>query len=262
MTQPEQPEGLGTPTPGQPGFTPPPGSGLAPPPGPGLAQPAPATPPFHAAPAWVPPDPGARVASPPTGRVPQPRRPGRRALVAAVLAGGLLLVGLLSALPMLPSAAPTTAPPAPSAGPVVVTVSPSAVPSAASTLSSGGAVGQAVPFSGPKGEGTLTVVGATWTDTGQAAPIEGERYLVVTLAISCTGGTVPVDPILFLASTDTATVLPGFGPELTRPLGGRLLAAGDDVTGQVGFALPAGPVDLMLLDEDLHPLASVRIPAP
>lgn len=202
------------------------------------------------------------MASPPTGRVPQPRRPGRRALVAAVLAGGLLLVGLLSALPKLPSTAPTSAPSAPGAGPVVVTVSPSAVPSAASTLSSGGAIGQAVPFSGPKGEGTLTVVGATWTDTGEAAPLDGERYLVVTLAISCTGGTVPVDPILFLASTDTATVLPGFGPELTRPLGGRLLAAGDDVTGQVGFALPAGPVDLMLLDEDLHVLASVRIPAP
>lgn len=237
--------GIGTPASGQPGFTPP------------ASQPA------QHGPAWEPPDPSARVATPPpTGRPPQRRLPGRRALVAAVLAGGLLMIGLLSAQPLLPATAPTSSPTGAAAPPVVVTVSPSGAPSTASTLSTGGGIGQATSFSGAYGRGTLTVTGVTWTDSGEAAPVDGERYLVVELTVACRSGMVPVDPILFTASTDAGTVLPGFGPALTDPLGGRLLAAGDDTTGQLGFALPAGPVELALLDEDLHVLATVQIPAP
>ncbi len=249
-TTPDRPDGIGTPATGQPGFAPP------------------TPPPTAAGPVWAAPDPGARVASPPptgrapTGRPPQRRQPGRRVLVASVLAGGLLLIGLLSAQPLLPSSTATPAATASAAAPVVVTVSPSAVPSEASTLSTGGGIGRATAFSGANGEGTLTVTGVTWTDSGEAAPVDGERYLVVDLTVSCRSGVVPVDPILFTAITDATTSLPGFGPALARPLGGRLLAAGDDVSGQLGFALPAGPVDLALLDEDLHVLATVPIPGP
>ncbi len=257
------PEGIGTPATDQPGFAPPaspPPPPASPPPGPGWAPPGPG---------WAPPDPGARIAStapagqPPTGRPPQRRVPRRRALVAAVLAGGLLLIGLLSAQPLLLSTAPSTASPsAPEGTPVVVTVSPSAAPTAASTLTAGGGIGQAAPFSGADGEGTLTVTGVTWTDVGEAAPVDGERYLVVDLTVACSSGVVPVDPILFTASTDASTALPGFGPALTRPLGGSLLAAGDEVSGQLGFAIPAGPVELALLDEDLHTLVTVQVPGP
>lgn len=243
-TTPEEPAGIGTPATGQPGFVPP----------------------DSAEAAWTAPDPAARVDSTtPIGRPPQRPRRTRRALVAAVLVGGLLLIGLLSALPVVPPVTPTSgasAATAAAATPVVVTVSPSVVPTAASTVTTGGSITEAVEFSSTEGTGTLTITRAVWTDVGEAAPVEGQRYLVVDLTVACRKGVVPVDPILFTASTGSSTSLAGFGPALTRPLGGRLLAAGEEVSGQVGFALAPGAVEVTLRDEDLRVLATAQVPAP
>lgn len=200
------------------------------------------------------------AADPSVGRRARPRT-GRRT-VAVLLVGGLLLIGLLSALPMLPANAPAPAATQQAAAPIVVTVNPSAEPTAATTLSAGGGIGEAVSFSGADGAGTVTVTTATWTDTGEVAPVDGERYLVLNVSLTALRGVVSVDPILFSASSGDTTVLPGFGPDLDDPLGGQLLATGDRVSGQVGFVLPPGAVELSLLDENLRALARVQIPAP
>jgi hypothetical protein len=181
--------------------------------------------------------------------------------VAAVLAGGLLLIGILSALPLVP--APVAAPgPATTASPDVVTVSPAPASTQATTLTEGGGLGGPVAFQGASGSGTLTVTRATWTDAGEADPPEGRRYLVLDVTVACATGAVPVSTVLLLASVGDTEEFPGFGPSLERPLAGRVLAAGEDVTGQVGYVVPAGTVRLHLLDEQLRRLASVEVPAP
>ncbi|PZQ38298.1 MAG: hypothetical protein DI570_31445, partial [Phenylobacterium zucineum] len=134
--------------------------------------------------------------------------------MAVLLVGGLLLIGLLSALPMLPANAPAPAATQQVATPIVVTVNPSAEPTAATTLSAVGRIGEAVSFSSADGAGTVTVTTATWTDTGEVAPVDGERYLVLNVSLTALRGVVSVDPILFSASSGDTTVLPGFGPDL------------------------------------------------
>lgn len=243
---PTPPSGLGTPASGQPGFIAPPAASATP-------SPTPAT--------WAAPDAAARVATPPAGRRRTEPRRGRRAGVAAILAGGLLLIGILSALPLVPTPVATPVP-ATSASPDVVTVSPAPASAQATTLTSGGGLGSPVAFEGASGSGTLTVTRATWTDAGEATPPQGRRYLVLDLTVACTSGTVPVSPVLLLASAGDAGEFPGFGPLLERPLAGRVLASGEEATGQVGYVVPAGTVQLHLLDEQLHRLASVEVPAP
>lgn len=264
--------GIGTPSTSRPGFVPPDTAPLAPasaprpaPPGAPDALPGPVGWTSSSQPsAWAPPNAAERFDDrTPVGRAPRRSRRGRRTVVAATLAGALLLVGLLSALPMLPSAAPGAAVSStPSASPVLVTATPSPMAVASTTVSNGGDLGRAVGFRTATGAGEVTVSTVAWTDAGQATPPAGQRYLVVTLSVACTSGSVAVDPILLLASTSRGAVLPGFGPTLSRPLGGRLLRAGESVTGQVGYAVTPGAVRIALLDEDLRPLAGVEIPAP
>jgi hypothetical protein len=236
MSSPADPEGIGEASSERPSFTPP-------------ADPPPA--------AWQPPHPDARfVDVPPEGR--RPRHPrGRRIAIAGVLAVALLMTGMLSMLPLLspgPSAPPVAGPPG------LVTASPSPRATTASTAAGGG-LSSPVAFTGPSGSGTITVTKAVWTDGGRIAPPSGQRYLVLDVTIACTGGTLPVTPELLLL-TGTASELPGYGPALDRPLGSRLLRAGEDAAGQVGYVLSPGAVRLEVLDENLRRLAAVEVPAP
>ncbi len=255
-----EPDGSGLPADGAPTHprpfpAPPAGPGpvpFRPPPGSPLGPPV----------AWLPPEPAAVLASPPAGRPPRPpRRPrsGRTALVAVIVAAGLLSLGILSALPLLPRASG----PAPSstAAPVVVTAAPSTAAGADRVLA-GGDLGRTVGFTGRDGSGTITVTSATWTDTGAAPPTQDRRYLVLEVVVTCTGGSLPVDPLLLLAASGDQTRVPGFGPDLAQPLAGQLLAAGARVQGQVGYELEPGPVQVHLLDEQLLRLATVELPAP
>lgn len=265
---PDQPQGFGTPSGGQPGFAPPPSgpaaaSPTANPPQPspsGTHQPQPVQPagvPHH----WAAPDPRLVVAPPPSGRGPRHARRSRVRWVAALVAAGLVLIGILSALPLLPAVAPTqqqssTTPAA------VDTVTPSARPGSASTATSGGDLGAPVAFAAGAGKGTVLVRRAVWTDTGEMAPEQGRRYLVLDVTVSCTDGTLPVDALMFLATTAGGRELPGFGPALSDPLGGQVLKAGATARGQVGYALAPGAVTVQVLDTNLTAVAEIRIPAP
>lgn len=258
---PGQPEGIGTPSGGQPGFSPPSA---------GRVPPAPAPPPSAprqpaAAPGqWAPPDPTSLIVTPPKGRPGRPARRSRGRVVAATLAGSMVLVGILSALPLMPAIQgpqqPAATPAATPAG--IETVSPTVAPRPTTTATTGGDLGTAVSFRTGRGSGTVTVRSAVWTDTGEMAPEAGSRYLIVDVAVACTDGELPVDALLLLAVSGEAGELPGFGPELTSPLAGQLLGAGETATGQVGYSLAPGEVTLQLLDSELRPVAAIRIPAP
>jgi hypothetical protein len=174
---------------------------------------------------------------------------------------GLVLIGILGALPLVPSTAPTR-PQSPSTPAVLDTVTPSAAPGSASTATSGGDLGRQVTFATGSGKGTVTVRSAVWTDSGEMAPEPGRRYLVLDVTISCTGGTVGVDALMFRASTPGDRELPAFGPALSDPLGGQVLTSGATARGQVGYALAPAAVTVQVLDTNLAPVAEIRIPAP
>jgi hypothetical protein len=144
----------------------------------------------------------------------------------------------------------------------VDTVTPSTAPGSASTATSGGDLGRQVTFATGAGKGTVTVRSVVWTDTGEMAPEPGRRYLVLDVTIGCTGGTVPVDALMFRATTTGDRELPTFGPALSDPLGGQVLKSGATARGQVGYALAPGAVTVEVLDTNLAPVAKIRIPAP
>lgn len=236
---PEEPQGLGTPSDSHPGFAPPV---------------------RDASRNWSPPDPGLIVPAPPSGRRPKPARRRRIQLVTAVLAGSLVLVGILSALPLVPA----TKQPNPAAATPrsIETVTPTTQPGSAGTATTGAGLGTAVAFRTAAGSGTLTVNSAVWTDAGEMAPEVGSRYLILDVTVTCTSGGLAVDALMFLARSSDGPELPGFGPSLQEPLGGRLLEAGEHLQGQVGYALTPGPLSIQLLDAKLLPIAELRIPGP
>lgn len=254
---PGQPDGIGTPSGGQPGFSPP-SAGPVPP-----AGPPPGAPYSQPAGQWAPPNPTSLVVAPPMGRPARPPRRSRARVIAAAVAGSMVLVGILSALPLMPvvrGPQPAITPPATPAG--IETVSPSVEPRPTTTATAGGDLGTAVGFRTGKGSGTVTVRSAVWTDTGEMAPETGSRYLVLDVAVACTDGEFPVDALLFLAVSGQDQELPAFGPALTSPLAGQLLVAGETASGQLGYSLAPGALSLQLLDSELRPVASIRIPAP
>ncbi len=259
---PDQPQGFGTPTGGQPGFAPPAGPSqpqpVAPPSGPQPQQPFPPT---TAPQRWAAPDARLVVAPPPSGRGPRRGPRARVRMVAALLATALVLAALLSALPLLPAVTPVQ-PQASTTPAAVDTVTPSARPGSASTATSGGDLGTAMAFATGAGKATVTVRSSVWTDTGEMAPEPGSRYLVLDLAIGCTDGVVPVDALMFVATTADGRELPGFGPALSSPLGGQVLKAGATARGQVGYALAPGAVTVEVLDGNLKTVAQLKIPAP
>ncbi len=261
---PGQPPGFGTPSGSQPGFSPPPAS-PAPPPQESAPSPGHATQPQPSAPApaqWAPPAPGTVVvAPPPKGRAARPARRSRTRLVATALAGALVLVGILSALPLMPvGQAPL--PNAASTPGQLETVAPSAQPGPTSTATTGGALGAPIGFQTGFGRGEVTVHSAVWTDTGEMAPPAGKRYLILDVTITCTSGEVPVDALLFLAVARDVRELPAFGPALESPLGGQVLTNGESARGQLGYSLAPGELSISLLDAELRPVAELRIPAP
>ena len=259
-------QGLGTPTDGQPAFDPPSPGSPAPEPVDGVpsrawAAPLPGT--GHPAP------PVGQYPAPPHGRGPTPVRRTRVRVIAAVLAVALAVTALAVVFSPRPAVAPVATPTATSTATStarrsasVVTVTPSAQPTTASTTTSGGSLGTAVPFATDGGSGTVTVSRAVWSDSGEMAPPQGQRYLSLDVTVTATSGEVPVDAILFLAETSDGPTLPGFGPDLDRPLGGRLLRAGQEVSGQLGYVLTPGPVRVHVVDETLQAVAEIEIPAP
>lgn len=259
------PQGLGTPSGDQPGFTPPSApAGVPVPPGPPAAPPTGQSGDAAQRP-WAPPVPDTRFTTPPTGRGPAPARRTRVRVVAAVLAAALVVTGFAILFTPRPTVAPSsaTSPGQPSEPvPSVVTVTPSAQPTDATTATSGGSLGEAVDFDSGAGAGTITVHTAVWSDAGEMAAPSGQRYLTLDVTVAARTGEVPVEAILFLAETADGPVLPGFGPQLKQPLGGRLLRSGDQARGQLGYVLEPGPVTVLVLDEQLRQLAELQIPAP
>lgn len=257
--RPGDPQGLGTPSNDQPGFAPPSVPADVPAPtGPPTGQASSAQQP------WAPPIPDTRFPTPPTGRGPAPARKKRVRVVAAVLAVALVVTGFAILFTPRPTVVPTSGPTANRGDPVpsVVTVTPSAQPTDASTATSGGSLGEAVEFDAGDGTGTITVHSAVWSDTGEMAPPAGQRYLTLDVTVVADSGEVPVEAMLFLAEGADGPVLPGFGPQLDQPLGGRLLRSGEQTRGQVGYVLAPGPVTVLVLDEQLRQLAELEIPAP
>ena len=264
--RPDESQGIGTPSGSRPGFAPPASGPTArpwpptppnaePPPGPGpLTQPTTPQQP------WAAPDPRLVVPAPPPGRSQRTVTRPRGRFVAAVLAAALVLIGFLSAPPLLPGA---PVQPQQAATPLpVVTATPSAIPGNASTASTGGDLGAAIAFRTSSVSGTVTVHSAVWTDAGEMVPEPGRRYLVLDVTVNCRTGTLPVESIMFVAVTPEGQDLPGFGPTLSTPLGGRVLEAGESVHGQVGYSLVPGEVTVSFLDATLESVAEIRIPAP
>ena len=213
-------------------------------------------------PNWFTPDPGLVVPPPPSGRPHRTRARTRIRLVAALMAAALVLIGILSALPLLPISAPQPQP-QPTAPPVpIITTTPSSQPGTASTARKGGDLGTTVTFRSGRADGSIRVNTAVWTDTGEMAPEAGSRYLVLDVTVRCAHGYLPVGALMFVAEGADGQVLPGFGPSLTNPLGGQVLGAGESVRGQLGFSVVPGEVTLRLLDPNLEPTAAIRIPAP
>lgn len=275
MAAPDQPQGLGTPSGDQPGFAPAGQPGQPPAPMGGSATPYPqpgagyggATG-FAQAPPWQPSAvPTGYPPTPPTGRGPAPKRSTRTRLIAGTLAIALLATALVSLLPLLPRASttsptPTNVPSATGEPSRLVTVSPTPQPADAAAVT-GGDLGRAVAFTGSRGGGEVTVSSATWTSAGDLEPPAGQRYLVLEVTVSASSGQVAVDALSFLAtSADGTRQVPGFGPKLDRPLGGRTLTGSDSVTGQLGFVLAPGDTTVALLDENLDPVAKLKVPGP
>ena len=209
---------------------------------------------------WAAPDPRLVVAAPPSGRRQRTATRPRGRVVAAALAAALVLVGILSALPLLPGA---PVQPQQAASPLpVVTATPSAVPANASTASTGGDLGAAIAFRTGSVSGTVTVHSAIWTDAGEMVTEPGRRYLVLDVTVDCRTGPLPVEALMFVAVTPEGQELPGFGPSLATPLGGRVLEAGESAHGQVGYSLVPGGVTISFLDATLESVAEIRIPAP
>ena len=241
------------------GWAPPPASGPADPPQQGFAPlgqqgwPPPGQPPPYPAPqqAWA--------------AQPQPNRPRRRrwplaaavALLVLVLGGGALFVPSVLDRP----AAPTAATPTSTALPLV-TVTPTAQPSAQTTLTSGGDLGSAIPFTVTAGTGSLTVTRATWTHAGQMAPPDGDLYLILDVTVACARGKLDVSSLSLRTTADPAAQT-GFGAELPDGFPGVRLTAGQQQAGQIGFVLAPGEVTVALVDPaTLKPVATRVVPGP
>jgi hypothetical protein len=189
------------------------------------------------------------------------RRIGRRP--------ALLLAALLAVLISLGAAvgyrwgAPLAQPsPLDGAAPPVAT--PAAEPTSApgQTALAGGDLGTRVPFQVGADAGWLSITEATWTRAGLTAPPQGLQYLVITITVECSKGSLVVDSQWLRARTGTDWTGPGYGARLSDPLPHRLLDAGEKVSGQVGFVLPSGAATVGMLDEDLVSVAELSLSRP
>lgn len=249
------------PAPALPPHTPPAGQAQAPTSTPWTARPAPGQAPWSAPltsqPTWPSPTPGGPGWTAPPARP----RTSRAGLVAAIVAGVLVLgaVGWYVAGLFLPGPLVLPSPAVTSTAPATSTAAPSTA--ATSEPVTGGGIGREVSFETGIGSGVVTATSAVWTDQGEMAPRADQTYLVVDLTFRATAGQVLVSS-LFVDAVDAAGehYLGSYGPSLTTPLDSRLLEAGETASGQVGFELPRGAVTVRVLDESLQPVATIDIP--
>lgn len=184
------------------------------------------------------------------------------ALVLGLVAGG----GYFATLLLQPTAEPSPSSPATPASSElpIVTVTPTPPQPSQTQLASGGDVGQTLRITDATGTqlGQLSVLSATWTNQGEAAPAADQLYLILEVEVVSTRKSLRIHPTLFEVSDGAQEYLPAFGPALSQSVPGRSLAKGESITGQLGYQLPPGPVSLRMLDSSLRELVRVEIPGP
>ena len=195
---------------------------------------------------------------------PRSERPGQRAqrvlvallavVVVVALAGGLMWWMRPPDVPVAPPASTGVATTYPSSSPITM---PEPV-----VHTSGGQLGELVAYSTAAGSATIRVVRATWTTQGVAPPPLGCVYLVVDVEFTGrSGAPVAGEGVLLVRDASGRGQSPAFGPgDQGVPTG--VLAPGETLTGQVGFAVRPGGATLAVLDPNLLDVASVAIPGP
>lgn len=188
----------------------------------------------------------------------------RRALVAACAAAAVTLCGCGGGVTVegrptsLATARATSyAPPSPT----VRTPTPSATP----TEDRRAAPGPELTYRTPEGTATLRVVTYSWQRTkfGDRSVAPKDRYLVLTVEITCTAGTVNVLPINFRATPKGGQPTePALGRDGNEPvLAHKQLQAGQQVGGIVTFDIPQDETTLTVLDELGAKAGEAKIPA-
>jgi hypothetical protein len=122
--------------------------------------------------------------------------------------------------------------------------------------------GERVQVQGLYGSGTVMVVRAEWSDSGDLPPSEGRKYLNVEIRYDVAAGSMMVHPN-FYAAYDAARneYYPGIGsgkPQFAQ----QEINSGRSATGWVSIELPPGEVIFVISDEGINPLVAVEIPDP
>lgn len=224
------------------------------------ARPLPPAPDHAATPAESPPTPTPQEAA---AHATATRTSGgrtRRRLIAAAVAA-VAIVGVAAAFIAGPGLArPDVASPAAVAPHVVVTVTPQPQPTTVIPLSHGDDLGRPISFHTAHGAGEFTVTTATWSTAGLIRPVGGEQYLSVEIVVRCTEGRLATSPISVVAGSGPANAVYG-GPSGAF-LPGSVIAAGAATTGRVAFSVTPGQTSIELLDEQLNPVATAKVPGP
>ena len=169
-------------------------------------------------------------------------------IVAATQSGGGS--GAPSAVPAPPSEAagqPSSAPPA---------SEPASEPPAPKSPK----VGDAFPFEGRNGKGTITIESAKWKKNGLIEPESG-NYLVLDVVVKGVEGTVSYNPLYFSVQDEEAREYNiAFGADAEPSLKSGELKSGKKARGYISFDVKKGPVTLSVTDELLQQVASIEIP--
>ena len=186
------------------------------------------------------PPPGHPTGPPPA---PAPRRPAW--LMVAIVVGVLAVIGVAAAL-----VAQQWNPVPPGIDSPTVEVT-------------GGDVGTPVELTGPAGSGRATGVRAQWTSEGEVAPVPGTSYLIIDVQLEGTAGELTTGGVFTaVVAADGQRHGISYGPVLDPLLTSRTLRPGETNTGQLGYQLAPGPVQLELQTPDGVALGTLRIPGP
>ena len=127
---------------------------------------------------------------------------------------------------------------------------------------SGGQLGRVINYSTAAGTGTVSVQRATWTSVGAAAPEPGEIYLIVDVEFTgVSGAPAAGESVLLVRDASGVGCMPAFGPG-DEGVPNDVLAPGETLTGQAGFAVRPGDVTLSVVDERLLDVVTIEIPGP
>jgi hypothetical protein len=122
--------------------------------------------------------------------------------------------------------------------------------------------GDRVQVEGLYGTGSILVMRAEWSDTGDLPPSEGRMYLNVELRYDVARGAMFVHPNYFTAYDQAQNeYYPGIGsgkPQLPP----QELKEGQSTTGWVSIELPPEQSFFVITDEGINPLVMVEIPKP